>query len=33
MKKILSLLLVALTIFSTMLVFGACGNNGDTNGG
>ena len=33
MKKILSLLLVALTIFSTMLVFGSCGNNGDTNGG
>ncbi len=33
MKKILSLLLVTLTIFGVMLAFGSCGNGGGTNGG
>lgn len=33
MKKILSLLLVALTIFSSVLVFGSCNFGGDTDGG
>ncbi len=33
MKKILSLILVVLTIFGTLLAFGSCGNNGDTSGG